>query len=81
MHLLDVQAAVTNQFSGVQQYGDFVPKSGADSGIGIHVHHIDGAFPRCRQRPQLNQHFLAEAAPRARVQQKARQWRGSSLPL
>ena len=71
MHLLGVQVAVANQFPGVQQHRNLVPIAQARRAVRIDVDHIHGHIARNAQRLKLAEHFLAEAAPGARVQQKA----------
>src|ERR1700704_5648674 len=72
MHFLGVQMPVTHQFSGEEQHGNLVAVAPSRRRVGIDVEHIDLERLSRRQRGELAQHLLAQAAPRARVQQKAR---------
>jgi hypothetical protein len=71
IYLFRVQAAVANQFSREQQYGDFVPVARPRGGLKIDIDDIDRYAARCRQGSQLAQHLLAQTAPRAGVQRES----------
>jgi hypothetical protein len=73
MHFLGVQASVTHQFSGEKQHGDLVAIAPGRCGVGIHVEHLDLEGANFRQRSEFALHFLAQPAPRARIQYEA--WR------
>ncbi len=65
MHFLGVQMPVTHQFSGEKQHGNLVAIAHSRRRVGIDVEDIDLERAGLRQRGELAQHLLAQAAPRA----------------
>ena len=72
MYFVGVQMSVTDQFSGEQQHGDLVAVTRCRRPVGVDIEHIDPEGISLRQRSERAQHLLAQAAPRARIQHKAR---------
>src|ERR1700720_4444060 len=62
MHFLGVQMPVTHQLSGEEQHGNLVAIAHSRRGVGIDIEHIDLERTGLRQRSQLAQHLLAQAA-------------------
>src|SRR5271170_4569745 len=72
MHLLDVQAPVTNQFSGEHQYRNLVSEAHACGRVGVDIDHLERIAAYCGDRGEFDQQLLTQAATRARVQHEAR---------
>ena len=72
MYFLGVEAPVTHQFSGEQQHGDLVAVARCRRPVGVDIEHVDFEGLSLRQRGERVQHLLAQTAPRARIQHKAR---------
>src|SRR5216684_3882913 len=75
MYFVGVQMPVTHQFSGEKQHGDLVAIARGRRRVGIDIEHIDLEGAGFRQRGEFAQHLLAQSAPRARIQHKARRAR------
>ena len=65
MHFLGVQTSMAHQLAGVEQHRNLVSIAHFGGGIGIHIEHVDTGLGGGRQRGEFEQHFLAQAAPRA----------------
>src|SRR5580693_25172 len=76
MYFLHVQAPPANQFSAEQQHRNLVPEACACGRIAVDIDHFDGVAACRRQRCEFRQQLLAQAAARARVEQKAHDERG-----
>jgi hypothetical protein len=72
MYFVGVQMSVTDQFSGEQQHGDLVAVTRRRRPVGVDIEHVDSEGTSLRQRGERAQHLLAQAAPRTRIQYKAR---------
>jgi len=72
MYLLGVQASVAHQFSAEQQHRYFMSIAHFRRVVGVDVEHVDREAAGFRQCREFAQHFLAQAAAGARVQQEAR---------
>ena len=71
MYFLDVQVPVTHQFPAEKQHRNLMAITHFRRVVGIDVLHIDTEGSGLRQRRECVQHFLAQAAPRAGVQEEA----------
>ena len=79
IQLFHVQMTVADQFAGQQQHRDFMAIAPTRRGIRIHVDDIHGDVGRLRPSREFREHFLAEPAFGAGIQQES-QWEGKSLP-
>src|ERR1700688_102481 len=70
MHFLGVQMPVTHQFSGEKQHRDLVAVARCRRRVGIDIQHLDLEGVNFRQRGEFALHFLAQSAPRTRIQHK-----------
>jgi len=70
IHFFRVQAAVAQQLARKQEDRDFVAVTRPRHRIKIDVDDIDGDALGTIQSGKLTQHFLAQTAPGARVQQE-----------
>jgi len=59
MHLLGVQAPVTDQFAVEQQHRNLVPVAHSRGGVCIDVEHVDADAGNSLQRGEFAQHLLA----------------------
>ncbi len=71
IYFFRVQAAVAQQLAGKHQDRYFVPVARPRSRVLIDVDNIDGDPLGARQGGQFAEHFLAQAAPGAGVQQES----------
>src|SRR5882672_4125230 len=79
LHFLGIQTSMTRQLPGVEQHRNLVSIAYFGRRIAIHVDYVDAGLGGGGQRSEFAQHFLAEAALRARVQLKAHPLKGAGV--